>query len=152
MHEEPAEAARPKGLPGSAWPRLGLSVAPRPGTGAHLARRVLDHDHRLSDPRRLAEDLGIPVRYNDLAAERGGLEAALLPNVRHRFVIVCDTWVSPHEPERIPFRIAHELAHTFFYDWEHTPPKRVAPASAAQEAFCDEFASALIGLDTAAAS
>jgi len=59
---------------------------------------------------------------------------------------------------RARFSIAHEIGHTFFYDLESAPPKRLATATAIQssrnigqvrsqrleESFCDAFASELL--------
>jgi len=42
------------------------------------------------------------------------------------------------------FRIAHEIAHSFFFDRRTRPPARVVSPSAEEELFCDEFASALL--------
>ena len=42
------------------------------------------------------------------------------------------------------FRIAHEIGHSFFYDRNKNPPRRLTQSSVGEEAFCDEFASALL--------
>jgi hypothetical protein len=70
----------------------------------------------------------------------------LIPDRERVFVIICDPWFPPGNEMRIPFRIAHELAHTLFYDWDERPPPMMGSAgsSRAAEAFCDEFAQALL--------
>jgi hypothetical protein len=48
-------------------------------------------------------------------------------------------------PQRERFLLAHELAHTFFYDRTRDTPRRAFPGgSASEEAFCNAFARALL--------
>jgi hypothetical protein len=110
-----------------------------------LARGVVDREPGFADPEKLAEALGIPIRLVSLAAAQGGLEAVLLPDFDTRFVILCDPWVEGRDTQRVAFRIAHELAHTLFYDWDQRPPCRLRVSTRAEEDFCDEFAGALTG-------
>jgi hypothetical protein len=91
-----------------------------------------------------------------LSAAAGGGEALLSPEPHNRFEI----WVDP-EPRggwdrvpasrrpalrrhRIRFRVAHEIAHSFFYDRGSEAPVRLVPDSDAQEQFADNFARALL--------
>ncbi len=92
----------------------------------------------------LAEELDIPIRFCELDAKRGGLQACLVPNFDHPFEILCDTWSEPAQDDPIPQRIAHELGHTFFYDWTKCPPMHVTRPSIEEEEFCDRFAERLI--------
>jgi hypothetical protein len=45
---------------------------------------------------------------------------------------------------RYRFRIAHEIAHSFFYDRRTSPPLRTRPPSSSEEGFCDAFAASLL--------
>ncbi|HSO96898.1 MAG TPA: hypothetical protein VLV81_12760 [Acidimicrobiia bacterium] len=105
---------------------------------------------RACDPVALAAQLDIRVSFKALSAERGGLEAALVPDVDGPFEIICDPWVDPHNEQGLSFRIAHELAHTLFYDWSLTPPRRLVTDSVKEEEFCDDFACRLLGVEMAA--
>jgi hypothetical protein len=102
----------------------------------------------------LAEALDIPVRFERLGAADGGIEALLMPDREHRFVITCDPWVPLSNGKRIAFRVAHELAHTLFYDWTLLPPRMVrrAISTPALEAFCDQFAGSFLRRGSRAAS
>jgi len=44
----------------------------------------------------------------------------------------------------LEFLIAHEIAHSFFYDRRRLPPHRLTGPSLAEEAFCDLFAQHLL--------
>lgn len=110
------------------------------------------------DVDRLARRLGCTVEDADLAVADGGVEAALLPHpTDDRFLIRVDPtprrgWagtpsslrrsVSRH---RRRFRVAHELAHTHFYERSADgPPHRPNPPSQREEDFCDDLARALL--------
>jgi hypothetical protein len=93
----------------------------------------------------------------DLRTVRGGCEALLVPLPSGSFRIVVDPtprngWVETPVNQRAAlarhrtrFRIAHELAHTFFYRRKGGRPTRTIPAgSAAEEEFADEFARRLL--------
>jgi len=91
-----------------------------------------------------------------LDAKSGGNEALLIPSAEGGFEILVDPWSAASLPEqsevarhyvsrrRLRFRIAHEIGHSFFYDRRIRPAKRLLRHSAAEEAFCDVFASALL--------
>jgi hypothetical protein len=126
------------------WPQLALESVPQPGFASDLARFVASQQPALSRADELALILGIPIHYEPLEAESGGLEALLVPSSQTRFMIICDPWTLEASPERCSFRIAHEIAHTLFYDWTQSPPRRSRPSSNAEEWFCDAFADSLL--------
>jgi hypothetical protein len=96
------------------------------------------------------------VIERDLGGGAGGAQAMLLPKAGNRFHI----WVDPTPPggwdriepalrqdlhrHRLRFRVAHEIAHAFFYRRQGGQPTRVLGDSAEQERFADEFARALL--------
>ena len=74
----------------------------------------------------------------------------LLPRLRGGFHIVVDPEPTPDQRRQgVPaaivtgWRLAHEYAHTFFYA-ARCVPRRAAPATPAEEAFCDAFANELL--------
>lgn len=90
-----------------------------------------------------------------LAAAAGGLQACLLP-FREGFRLVVDCGIGPGEGWQAfgggarllrkalyRSRLAHELAHTFFYR-AGRPPARLGRASSLEEKFCDDFSAALL--------
>lgn len=96
------------------------------------------------------------VNRERLGAARGQTEALLIPLSDDRFAIAVDptppggwrgvdralrTELARH---RLRFRVGHELGHTFFYARGRGEPRRAVADNAAQEAFCDEFARALL--------
>src|SRR5207248_9961660 len=96
---------------------------------ARLVRSNLSRSRRL-DIRGVCKRLGIEVKRVDLGAARGGREGLLIPLRRNRFRIVVDPtppgdWDVDHSAgsalgrQRWRFRVAHELAHTFFYESGH---------------------------------
>jgi hypothetical protein len=128
-----------------AWPRPALRHVPAQGVAERLAQSVASQGPDSWDPLVLVERLQIPVRYQPLRAAEGGLEATIISNSTHGFEIVCDEWLPDQTPDRLRFRVAHELAHTLFFDWANNPPRRVNGwATAEEERFCDEFAEALL--------
>jgi hypothetical protein len=96
------------------------------------------------------------VSTETLSAAGGQQEALLIPLDDNRFGICVDPtprggWskirpaLRPEvERHRHRFRVAHELAHTLFYDRSGTRPRRLRPGSSEEESFCDEFARALL--------
>jgi hypothetical protein len=130
------------------WPRPALWAVPTAKTAARLARQVAASQEAAWDPIVIVRALGIPVHLETLEAAEGNTEAMLLPDIDHRFVIICDPWVPPGDDERVRFRIAHELAHTLFYDWDHQYPRMTGSSgtSPSGELFCDQFAGALLSL------
>lgn len=77
-------------------------------------------------------------------------EALLIPKDRGGFDIIVSPMTGDFSKEhptvrhRLRFRIAHEIAHSFFYDRRHNPAKRTIAGSPEEEEFCDRFASALL--------
>ena len=106
---------------------------------------------------------GVTVARRPLRAAVGGIEATLTPRDGDRFSVVVDPepaggWQRIHVPlrgdlarHRYRFRLAHELAHTLFYDRSHGRPRRRFPVTAAEEVFCDRYARALLLPDHALA-
>ncbi len=92
----------------------------------------------------------------DLSASEGGVEAVLIPQAGNRFRI----WIDPTPPggwdkippklrpavrrHRLRFRVAHEIAHSFFYRRDGGEPHRVLADSPEQEEFADAFARSLL--------
>jgi hypothetical protein len=109
----------------------------------------------LSDLRSVANAAGATIEHADLDAIRSGLQALLAPRPGG-FDIFVDPSVEldVDEPRatvsedlkrhRTRFRVAHELAHTFFYDRDAHAPTRLLDDTDRQEAFCDRFAAALL--------
>jgi hypothetical protein len=132
------------------WPTPALRSVP----GADLAHRAADLIVAVNkgrrDPVDYCKSLGIRVLYRTLAAETSGsgIEALLIPDSGHTFEVVCDPWVDVAQGQsEIQRRIAHELGHTLFYNWEADPPKHaILMPSNAEEAFCDAFSASLTGL------
>jgi hypothetical protein len=108
------------------------------------------------DVSRVCKRLGVDVSIVSLGVPEGGAQGFLLPRADGRFLIEVDPeprsgWdaVSPHlrgslKRHRERFLIAHELAHTLFYEDSPSGPQRMAFDSLRQEVFCDEMARALL--------
>ncbi len=145
-----------------AWPRVALRSTPPLGRASAFAetvrRAVLGPraaDERL-DERELCRRGGFLLEEATLHAAEGRLEALLLPHAGDRFRVVVDTeprggWarVAPERRaelhrHRLRFRVAHEVGHTLFYDRSGERPRPLVDPCSAQEAFCDEFARALL--------
>jgi len=98
---------------------------------------------------------GIKLRLRRLRGKDDGLQAVLAA-CPGGFEVTVDTeppggWKSVPETirpglhrHRLRFRVAHELAHTLFYDRTTPRPHRIVPDSTEQEAFCDVFARAFL--------
>lgn len=142
------------------WPSPAFAEVPPLSVAEELAnavRRVLSTkpaDRQQMTP--LLEASRCDLQLGRLGAHRGGIEAALAPRSGDRFALLVDTeppggWTSVFpalreelERHRLRFRVAHEVGHSFFYDRSGPRPRRFAPNSAAQERWCDRFASALL--------
>lgn len=108
------------------------------------------------DVARVCKRLGVDVSIVSLGVPDGGAQGFLLPRADGGFRIEVDPeprngWdaVSPHlrdslKRHRERFLIAHELAHTLFYEDGLSGPQRMAFDSSRQEIFCDEMARALL--------
>jgi hypothetical protein len=106
---------------------------------------------------------GVAVARLPLRAAAGGIEATLTPLDGDRFGVVVDPepaggWQridvrlrADLARHRYRFRLAHELAHTLFYDRSGARPRRRFSVTAAEEAFCDRYARALLLPDDALA-
>jgi hypothetical protein len=145
------------GLPGwcdeveaGRWPKPALDSVPHQELGRELGLLVSQKFGCVS-AQVVAEHIGLKVRLRRLAARSRGLEAALVPTSPGTFVVLCDPWCD--SIDRLPFRIGHELAHTFFYEWDRDLPRRRVENSLEEEAFCDAFAVGLMeGFNRAAVS
>jgi hypothetical protein len=143
------------------WPSL--DRVPRLSEAARLAKDLREAVlglERLAAPLTDLDgilDLGrLQVFDAQLSAEEGSQEAMLVPLPNDEFAISVDPtprggWDCVRPPlrdelrrHRVRFRIAHEIAHTLFYARSAGEPRRSVLDSPAQEAFCDEFARALL--------
>lgn len=159
----PSAATRAGRQQPDAWPRSPLSKLPKLADAATLAAEVrakvhsADRPHEpLADFRRICRAGRFEVSQATLSAGTRQQEALLIPLDGDRFGICIDPtppggWggvrraVRPElRRHRHRFRVAHEIAHTFFYDRTGGRPRRVFPGSDAEETFCDEFARALL--------
>lgn len=109
------------------------------------------------DLRTICSLLRAKVRVAELGGATGGQEALLVPLPGNRFGISVDPtpfrgWNgvpqalrSSLRRHRLRFRVAHELAHTFFYarTRNDTPQRRLLD-SREQEDFCDLFSRSLL--------
>lgn len=100
------------------------------------------------------ESLGFFVERRRLMPEAGGAQAHLIPSGPSRFSVPVDPtptsgWRDPDNPmreeierHRVRFLVAHELAHSVFFDQDDRLgyPTRVFPATPQEEEFCDECA------------
>lgn len=95
-------------------------------------------------PQEILEQRGWRLRRSPLRSGSRGADAFLIPNPRSQFTVVVDSeTVGPASSARAAFLIAHEIGHSFFYD-EETPPRRRVRAHDDEEIFCDQFALALL--------
>lgn len=140
----------------NSWPDIAYASVPP----LHDAERLASHVRRAvfgSDRTDVACDLkaicvagGFVARKLLQSDDSSVCEAMLVPRVSGGFEIFVDSGLSdPQAPERVRrhrrrFRVAHEIAHSFFYNRSSTPAKRVLPGSEQEERFCDAFASALL--------
>ncbi len=128
-----------------------------PEDAARTARAALTDPGREGEPlldleARLTEHR-LWVRSARLFPERGGPQALLIPLAEDGFRIPVDPtphrgWDDVEGPLRKPlyrqrrrFLVAHELAHSLFYErMAGQRPNRATPLSETEERFCDEFA------------
>ncbi len=141
--------------------RAPLDAVPNRAACLKLVEEIRNHSeqgrqHRV-DLRRICAHLGAEVRVAELGSARSGHEAMLVPLPRNRFGISVDPtpprgWDRVPQPQRaslrrhrLRFRVAHELAHTFFYiRRERATPQRHLFDSDEQEDFCDSFSRSLL--------
>jgi hypothetical protein len=143
------------------WPsqcltRIALHDAHRLARDVRQSVQKRDPQGPMTDLRGVCRAGGFRIVERELSGSEGGVEAALLPRSRNNFLI----WVDPTprggwdkirprmRPDvrrhRLRFRVAHEIAHSFFFLRDGGQPKRVLPDSPEQEGFADAFASALL--------
>jgi hypothetical protein len=107
------------------------------------------HPNQPVDARKLARQLGIPVRFQRMSAAKNGLQALLIPKLKGGFTIVIDPDPTPGRQEEADVadvyavRIGHELGHTHFYT-RGTPPRRCGPGGLEEERWCDQFSAELL--------
>lgn len=145
----------------SGWPHRSLAAVP----GEHIALRLAEEVRRLvahdreecpCDLDRICVLGGFRSRIVVLDTRLGGHEALLVPKVDGGFEILVDPTPSVGQAvreegarqrlsrRRLRFRIAHEVGHSFFYDRQSRPARRLLTHSDAEEVFCDAFANALL--------
>jgi len=144
------------------WPPEPLRRVPASGQAtaqqAARLRHALLGELGPADPIRdiaaLCSAAGCRLEEKELRGTGGGLQALLIP-VGDRFEVVVDArpparghhagarlQAEVHR-HRLRFRVAHELAHTLFF--QRIPKlRRRVPNSLDQERFCDEFAAELL--------
>lgn len=141
------------------WPDAPLSEIPGDEEAAKLAATVRERALGAADINAPLQDFGpflgdgVRISRRRLAAAGGGDEAMLLARPGGFHILVDSEprggWPdSGHstdtERHRFRFRVAHELAHTVFYDRRWDTPRRRLGNSELQEAFADAFARALL--------
>lgn len=148
---------------------LRLNRVPPLGEVADVAREARRawglHQASRLDLDRICDRLGIEVSVLSMGAPGGGMQGLLIPRRGGGFRIEVDPeptngWESVAPPlyetlkrHRKRFLIAHELAHTLFFEDRYADrPRRVVFDSPQQEIFCDELARALLVPRCAAAS
>ena len=140
------------------WPTRVFASVPSKEIAVELAdevrRAVFDNAwamQRACDLHEVCRQGGFLPRRADREFSATNHDALLIPRPDGHFSIVVDP--IPKTETRLSadiirhrnrFRIAHEIGHSFFYDRNFTPPRRLFPASTKEEEFCDEFASALL--------
>jgi hypothetical protein len=146
-----------------AWPDLRYASVPRTPEAHSLAAAVRSavlpagrRDRPLADYRAVARAGRLRISQETLSAAAGQEEALLIPLHGNAFSIAVDPapkggWsrIRPAvradlRRHRHRFRVAHEIAHTFFYERGGARPRRLLRGSAEEEEFCDEFARALL--------
>lgn len=142
-----------------AWPRFRLNRIPSAEETVELALSVRSSllgaaasSRPLGDVAEICRAGGFRLRERPLGGARGGLEAVIAPAPEDRFEIHVDPeprggWGNVPEPmratlrrQRLRFRVAHEIAHSFFYERDGSMPRRSLGNSRRQEEFCDRFA------------
>ena len=104
---------------------------------------------------------GMVITTASLRGAAGGVQATIAPLHGDRFHVVVDPeplggWSRFESSvrddlrrQRYRFRLAHELAHTFFYDRSGAEPRRRILLTKQEEIFCDHFARGLLLPDEA---
>ena len=140
------------------WPSSGLTRVPPLASAADFAHQVRSAvlgdaaaTAAVRDLRPICDRGGFRLRVASLGTGSRGHESLLVPLPTGGFEVVVDpdppgnSVVDPvTRARRLRFRFAHEVAHSFFYDRESRPARRMLAGSKDEEAFCDAFASALL--------
>jgi hypothetical protein len=144
------------------WPRPGLRWVPERHGAVEIALEIRRQTLGLADEQPLV-DLDAAARAGnfrislaDLGSDRGGSEAMMFPDRCGALEIRVDPrprggWTDGNEPlrqqvahQRARFRVAHEMAHSLFYERTGHSARRHRHWSQAEEDFCDRFAAALL--------
>ncbi len=155
----------------SNWPETTFDRVPPLSFAHELAARVRDATVGMAWRHSPLSDLSAIYSHGPFAVEqttlRGaarGLQGLLIPEPDGLFRVLVDPeppggweevepWIrSDLERHRARFLVAHEIAHSFFYERHAEGIRRRAAASVEQEEFCDEFARALLLPPAAAAA
>jgi hypothetical protein len=123
-----------------------LCRVPNPGETAALADHMATVlSHAIAGSRRpedATSSLGWRYRESPIGSPTSTIESLLIPLNRGGFSVVVNTHHSPSR-ERAMWLTAHEIGHSFFYA-PGSPPRRIVPVTADEEAFCDAFAHRLL--------
>ena len=126
----------------ASWPHRLLRSAPTPDLGRKIAAQV--RGELFADPEcrcqisTVCEAGGFQFRVGRIDGGPHRYEGLLLALPDGGFAITVDPYLANGISEetarhRIRFRLAHEIGHSFFFDRERTPAKRLDPPSAAEE-------------------
>lgn len=159
------------------WPQQRFSRAPSVESAWPLAEAVrpfgVSRGRRRCDPALILKRLKLDVSYANIGAAEGP-EATIAPSAHTEgkqhgeFGVWCDSRIydryrpfirdlNAKDTERfrkllVDLRLAHEIAHTFFFEWgpgraPYQKPRRLSGgmfSGKEEELFCDEFAVALL--------
>jgi hypothetical protein len=147
---------------GNCWPNACFRWVPEDKEALALADVVrrevvgVGADEPVDDFGLLLAAGGFSVAEADLKADQGGHEALMFPGVDGLLHIRVDArpkagWGTEcaelrteTRRHRLRFRVAHEVAHSFFYLRTGDVARRQRSSSPGEERFCDLFASALL--------
>lgn len=139
------------------WPNVALQCVPtvdRAHELASLIRKAVFGPKASDGWCDLKKICSVGRFFPRLTSFRGAAEphdALLIPRKDGSFVVPVDpvprhldgiNWEIARHRNR--FRVAHEIGHSFFYDRDSAPPRRLLKASEEEERFCDEFAAELL--------
>lgn len=140
----------------SVWPRKFFARVPELVESSELAVSVRQAAFGSSDGgswcdlRKVCLVGGFNLQKTKFVGNRSSHDALLVPKDNGSFVILVDPnrddrpirWDT--ERQRLRFRVAHEIGHSFFFDRTKFPAERVLAPSREEEIFCDNFASELL--------
>lgn len=146
----------------ASWPHASFRWVPEAPQALRLAAEVRRKVWGIG-PMDPVPDLSLLLAAGDfdlseanLAVNRGGHEALMFPGQDGRLHIRVDprpktAWGTDSAElrretcrHRLRFRVAHEVAHSFFYERDPRGARRRRGGSPAEERFCDLFASGLL--------